>query len=82
MTIALVLSAYLDPGSGSYLFQLLIAEVTGAVFLLHRAKHRIRSFFGRAAPDDSKDESGKRDTPLQTHPPPPSEDDQNQTQRK
>jgi hypothetical protein len=82
MTIVLVLFAYLDPGSGSYLFQLLIAGVTGIVFLLHRVKHRIRSFFGRAEPDDSKQQSGKRNTPVAPPSPPRSEVDQNRTQEK
>ena len=40
-------SAYLDPGSGSYLFQLLIAAVLGGLFVLKTAWHRIAASLQR-----------------------------------
>ncbi|HEX9870996.1 MAG TPA: hypothetical protein VGC99_20850 [Candidatus Tectomicrobia bacterium] len=49
---------YLDPGSGSYLLQLLIAGALGALFALRiywsRIKRTILSWFGRAR--DERDE--------------------------
>lgn len=41
--------AYLDPGSGSYLIQLLIGGVVGILFLLKVYWRRIVSFFKRLA---------------------------------
>lgn len=41
------LLAYLDPGSGSYLLQLLIGGILGALFLLRAYWGRIKSFVGR-----------------------------------
>jgi hypothetical protein len=40
-------NAYLDPGSGSYLLQLLIAGVLGAAFALRMFWGRIKGFFSR-----------------------------------
>ena len=37
--------AYLDPGTGSYLFQLLIAAVTAIIFYLALIKKKIKSVF-------------------------------------
>jgi hypothetical protein len=39
--------AYLDPGSGSYLIQLLIAGLLGAAFAVRMSWSRIKSFFRR-----------------------------------
>ena len=39
--------AYLDPGSGSYLLQLLIASLLGGAFLLRTFWSRILGFFKR-----------------------------------
>ena len=36
--------AYLDPGSGSYLLQLLIASILGAIFVLRGYFGRVRDF--------------------------------------
>ena len=36
---------YVDPGSGSYLVQLIIAAVLGAAFYIKSAWWRIKSFF-------------------------------------
>lgn len=39
--------AYLDPGSGSYLLQLLIGGILGALFLLRAYWGRVKEFFAR-----------------------------------
>ncbi len=49
--------AYLDPGSGSFLIQLLIAGLVGAGFLIKTYWKKITGLFSRSAPkkeDDSK----------------------------
>lgn len=38
---------YLDPGSGSYIFQVLIATLVGAAFLVKVFWRQIKSFFAR-----------------------------------
>lgn len=47
---------YLDPGSGSYLLQLLIAGALGALFALRlywtRVKEFFQSLFSRSADDE------------------------------
>lgn len=49
--------AYLDPGSGSYLLQLLIASALGGLVILRMYWSRIIAFFrrifGKQPPDDS-----------------------------
>lgn len=47
--------AYLDPGSGSYLLQLLIAAILGGVFALRVYWGRIKSFFRRGSNDEESD---------------------------
>lgn len=37
--------AYLDPGSGSYLLQLLVAGFFGALFVIRMSWDRIKGFF-------------------------------------
>ena len=39
--------AYLDPGSGSYLLQLLAAGALGGLFVIKMSWSRIKGFFGR-----------------------------------
>jgi len=39
--------AYLDPGTGSYVFQMLAAALVSVGFLARAYWHRIRGFFGR-----------------------------------
>jgi len=41
------LNLYLDPGSGSYLLQLLIAAALGALFALRLYWKRVKGFFSR-----------------------------------
>jgi hypothetical protein len=47
--------AYLDPGSGSYLLQLLIAALLGAAFALRMYWGRIKSFFRRGSDREDSD---------------------------
>ncbi|MBC8423269.1 hypothetical protein H8E07_04025 [bacterium] len=39
--------AYLDPGSGSFVFQILISALLGAAVVLKTSWRRIRDFFTR-----------------------------------
>ena len=53
--------AYLDPGSGSYLLQLLIGGLLGGLFVLKVSWHRVTSFFSslfsrRGSGSDGDDE--------------------------
>jgi ATP-dependent Zn protease len=43
---------YVDPGSGSYLVQMIIAGVLGALFYFKSIWWKIKSFFGRNKRDD------------------------------
>lgn len=49
--------AYLDPGSGSFLLQLLIAGIVGGLFLLRSSWGKVKAFFRRVF-------TGKRDKPI------------------
>jgi hypothetical protein len=40
---------YIDPGSGSYLIQAIIAAVLGAVFYFKGIWYRVKAFFSRSA---------------------------------
>jgi hypothetical protein len=44
--------AYIDLGTGSYIFQVLIASVLGAAFAVRAYWERIRAFFGRRPRED------------------------------
>ena len=50
---------YLDPGSGSYLLQLLIASVMGALLMLRVYWSRVKGFvlglFGKSRPEDDEE---------------------------
>ena len=43
---------YVDPGSGSYLIQVIIAAVLGALFYFKTIWWKIKSFFHRPKKDD------------------------------
>jgi hypothetical protein len=45
---------YLDPGSGSYIFQLLIAGIVGAIFIIRVYWKRILGFFSKQKPEDEE----------------------------
>jgi hypothetical protein len=51
---------YLDPGSGSFLIQLLIASLLGAAFVLRTSWSKIKSFFLRTS-NESDDEVEEQD---------------------
>lgn len=46
--------AYLDPGTGSYIFQLILAGIVGFLFILRLYWKRIKGFFTRN-PSESAD---------------------------
>lgn len=51
--------AYLDPGTGSYIFQLVLAAIVGALFAVRIFWGRIKSFFQKLfakGTDASRDE--------------------------
>ncbi len=39
------LHAYLDPGTGSYVLQVLIAAIAGSAFAIKMSWHKIKAFF-------------------------------------
>jgi hypothetical protein len=43
---------YIDPGSGSYLIQVIIAAILGALFYIKNLWWRIKSFFTRSKKED------------------------------
>lgn len=58
-------SAYLDPGTGSFLFQTVIAVALGAAFTLKTYWQRVKGFFSgkppavpATSPKSEEDESG------------------------
>ena len=51
---------YLDPGSGSFLIQLIIASLLGAAFVLRTSWSKIKSFFLRT-PDEADEELDVKD---------------------
>jgi len=53
-----LLLAYLDPGSGSYLLQLLIAGILGGLFIVKMQWGRIKGWFVRK-PKDPEAASGE-----------------------
>lgn len=50
MTIASIL-LYVDPGSGSYLVQVIVAAILGALFYFKSAWWKIKSIFSRKKKD-------------------------------
>ena len=52
---------YIDPNSGSYFVQVVLAAALGAAFWIKMSWHRIKSFFGgnklNAKEDKSKDKA-------------------------
>ncbi len=52
--------AYLDPGSGSFLLQLLLAGILGGLFVVRMSWSRIKGFFRRVfARGQKPDEHGQ-----------------------
>ena len=53
---------YIDPGSGSYLIQMIIAAVLGALFYFKSIWWKIKSFFTKNKPEeDSSDKEEDND---------------------
>ena len=52
--------AYIDPGSGSFLVQALVATAAGLAVAARRYGSRIRRFFGAARPEPPPDERDER----------------------
>jgi|GEM_PF-836085 len=55
--------AYVDPGSGSFILQALVATLAGAAVAINAYWSKIKRIFGRETPDDdeAKDESPSDD---------------------
>jgi hypothetical protein len=53
-------SAYLDPGSGSYLLQLLLAALLGSMFVLRSSWSRIKAFFQRKPVEREEDQEDEQ----------------------
>ena len=51
------LAAYIDPGAGSYLVQILVAGLLGASFAVKRFWGNILAVFRRSEPPDDKSSS-------------------------
>lgn len=51
---------YVDPGSGSYLIQLIIAGILGVIFYFKHLWWGIKSFFTRKKPDTAEKEPDKK----------------------
>ena len=53
--------AYIDPGSGSFILQALIATLAGALVAVNIYWQKIKSFLGLSSDeDDEHDQSGSR----------------------
>jgi hypothetical protein len=50
--------AYLDPGSGSYLLQLILAGLLGAGFAVRMFWGRIKEFFRRGSSEEETQDEG------------------------
>ena len=48
--------AYLDPGSGSFMIQALVAALAGIAVAVRSYWSRIRTFFGAAPPEPESDD--------------------------
>lgn len=50
-------AAYIDPGSSSYIFQLLIGGLMGVGLAVGSFWHRIKAFFGRSSESTGTDDT-------------------------
>lgn len=46
--------AYIDPSTGSYILQMLLAGLLGALFVLKTYWRNLKSFFSKKSSDDEK----------------------------
>jgi len=53
---------YLDPGTGSYIIQAIIAGVIGIAFFFKNLRIKILSFFGMLKYDDDKEKNDQSKT--------------------
>jgi len=53
----LAMLLYIDPGSGSYLVQMIIAAILGVLFYFKSAWHRVKAFFSKRSQEDKKNSS-------------------------
>jgi hypothetical protein len=53
--------AYLDPGTGSYIFQLLLAAVVGLGFVIKLYWTKIKGFFARLFSRDGRQEDAEHE---------------------
>ena len=51
-----VFIAYIDPGTGTFILQILIAGMVGAGFYFHKAIARVLHLFGRGSKEPEKKE--------------------------
>jgi hypothetical protein len=58
------LLGYIDPGTGSYGYQLLIAGVTGVLFFFSSIKRKFLSLFNKAEPDPGCNDKPPSNNPL------------------
>jgi hypothetical protein len=61
VVLAVQAQAYLDPGTGSFIFQTLVAMVVGAAFTMKLYWHRLKDLFRRrpALPVETPSDRGK-----------------------
>ena len=52
---------YLDPGSGSYLIQVIIAAVLGVIFYFKTGWNWIKSFFRKPKPETEEEKNESTD---------------------
>jgi len=53
---ATALFGYLDPGTGSYAYQMVIAGLTGVLFFFSSIKRKVLSIFTKGAPEPGRSE--------------------------
>ena len=53
---------YIDPGSGSYLVQAIVAAALGAAFWIKMSWHRIKAFFSGNKVTTEKTKEDKKDS--------------------
>jgi len=51
--------AYVDPGTGSYIFQILVGAIFGAAFAIKLYWKRIKSYFSNRSSKNQEDGQGK-----------------------
>jgi len=58
MPVIFLIPAYLDPGSGSYILQLLLASLFGVLVVIRASWGRIVAFFRRKERTESSEQDG------------------------